>query len=134
MAEMKTILVVDDDQHMRQFASVALSHAGYEVVLAGNGLEGLATAIRLNPDLIVLDVMMPGEMDGLAVCHMLRNNQQMRMTPVLILSGLNQEVDVQAGHLYGCTDYLTKPITIRKLQSAVAALLESSVSRSSSSL
>jgi DNA-binding response OmpR family regulator len=120
----KTILVIEDDEHMRHFINVAMRYAGYEVHLAKDGSEGMAKAIRLRPDLIILDVMMPGEMDGLAVCHVLRHNEKLKRVPVLILSGLIEEIDVRAGHLYGCTEYLTKPVSIADLQNAVHTLLQ----------
>lgn len=120
----QTILVIEDDEHMRRFVNVALRYAGYEVHQAKDGAEGMAKAIRLRPDLIILDVMMPGEMDGLAVCHVIRHNENLKRVPVLILSGLIEEIDVRAGHLYGCTEYLTKPVSIADLQNAVHALLQ----------
>ena len=119
MAEMKTILVVDDDQHMRRFASVALSHAGYEVVLAGSGLEGLATAIRLKPDLIVLDVMLPGR-DGFEVLAELRKQ---RRTPVLMLTARDAVEDKVKGLTGGADDYLVKPFAFSELAARVQALL-----------
>lgn len=115
MGSKKCVVLVEDNAEMRRFVSTALQCSGYEVHESESGELGLAMAVGLEPDLVILDVMLSGCMDGLSVCHAIRINKRISRTPVLMISGLDQENDIAAGKLYGADVYLTKPISISKL-------------------
>lgn len=116
---MQRILIVDDDPHLREVVCFALERAGYETLTATNGVEALE-AHRLNqPDLIVLDVLMP-ELDGFAVCRELR---RISSVPILLLSSRDEEVDRVLGLELGADDYVGKPFSPRELVARVRANL-----------
>jgi two-component system OmpR family response regulator len=117
---MATILVVDDDAHIREVARFALSRAGYAVELATDGAAAFARIEKHAPDLVVLDVLMP-ELDGLALCRRLRAND--RRVPIVFLSSRTEETDRVLGLDLGADDYLTKPFSPRELVARVAAVL-----------
>lgn len=114
-----TILVVDDDPTVREVVSRYLSRDGHQVMERSNGMDGLAAALTENPDLVVLDLMMPG-MDGLAVCRELRRQSAV---PVIMLTALGEESDRVVGLEYGADDYVTKPFSPRELALRVAGVL-----------
>ena len=114
-----TILVVDDEESMRDMLTRYLSAEGFTVETAGDGPAALAAARRLQPDLIVLDVMLPG-MDGFEVLRRLRETSQ---AYVLMLTARAEETDKVVGLTVGADDYLTKPFSPRELAARVKALL-----------
>ena len=116
---MATILVVDDDAHLREVVQYALEREGFTVELATNGEEGLKRAGRGGVDLVVLDILMP-EMDGLEVCRRLRAGSTL---PIIFLSSRSEEVDRIVGLELGGDDYLTKPFSPRELVARVRAVL-----------
>jgi CheY-like chemotaxis protein/MinD-like ATPase involved in chromosome partitioning or flagellar assembly len=119
---MSKILVVDDDPGVLRLLEYVLSHQGYQVLTAANGIEGLRIAQQEGPELVVLDVMLPG-MDGFEVCHRLRSNSGTAGTPVLMLSAKGQESDKSAGVKVGANEYLVKPIDRVELLKTVETLL-----------
>jgi two-component system OmpR family response regulator len=125
----KTILVVDDDSHIREVIRFALSKAGLDVLEASNGEEALAIVDRGGPDLMILDITMP-EMDGLEVCRALRRRSDM---PILFLSSRTDEVDRVVGLEIGGDDYVTKPFSPRELVARVQVILKR-IGRKSSDL
>ncbi len=114
---MATLLVVDDDAHIREVARFALVRAGYAVELATDGLVAEARIARGGIDLVVLDVLMP-ELDGFALCRRLRGR-----VPVVFLSSRGEEVDRVLGLELGADDYVAKPFSPRELVARVAAVL-----------
>jgi two-component system response regulator MprA len=114
------ILVVDDDPPIRRMLARTLAAEGYEVALAGDGGEALAAVERVVPDLIVLDVAMPG-LDGLAVCRRLRRKGI--GTPVVMLTAREEVPDRVAGLDAGADDYLVKPFASEELAARIRALL-----------
>jgi len=116
----KTILVVDDDPHIRDVVIFALEKAGMKTLSAGNGTEALSCAAAQKPDLIVLDISMP-EMDGLDVCRQIRKTSDM---PVLFLSSRDEEIDKIIGLEIGGDDYVTKPFSPRELVARVNVILK----------
>ncbi|ANY81659.1 two-component system response regulator CreB [Microvirga ossetica] len=116
---MSTILVVDDDPHIRQVVCFALDKNGFSTVEASDGLMALEVAQRERPDLVVLDVAMP-EMDGTEVCRRIRKTYD---TPVIFLSSKDDEVDRIVGLEIGADDYVTKPFSPRELVARVKAVL-----------
>jgi DNA-binding response OmpR family regulator len=122
----KKILVIEDDAIASRLIEYTLGKEGYEVLLAKNGLEGISKAQSEEPDLIILDIMLPG-IDGFEVCHRLRSEPQTAHLPILMLSGKAQEIDKATGLKVGADDYVTKPAAPRELANRVKALLERKV-------
>ncbi len=119
----RTILVVDDEPDIQMVLSARLEAAGYRVETSGTGLEAL-NRIRSNPpDLVILDLMLPG-MDGFAVCAMLKRDQRYRHIPIIILSARSQPQDRQTGKDLGADAYLTKPFQPQELLGTVSRLLQ----------
>ncbi len=117
--EQRTILVVDDDQGLRELVRISLEHEGYMVIQAANGLECLSAVREQQPDLVILDVMMP-EMDGLEACSRLR---EFSHVPVLMLTAKVQSIDIITGLDKGADDYLIKPFNMDELTARIRALL-----------
>jgi two-component system, OmpR family, response regulator len=118
---MATILVVDDDAHIREVVQYTLEREGHTVVLARNGVEALERAGDSAVDLVLLDVLMP-ELDGLAVCRRLRTQRAVPL-PIIFLSSRAEEVDRVLGLELGGDDYITKPFSPRELAARVHAVL-----------
>ena len=114
-----TILVVDDEKNIVQLARLYLGNEGYRVEEANDGKQALEKARTVNPDLIVLDIMMP-EMDGLSVCKELRKTSNV---PVIILTARADDIDKIVGLEVGADDYVTKPFNPRELVARVKAVL-----------
>ncbi|UCC76286.1 MAG: response regulator transcription factor [Anaerolineales bacterium] len=123
------ILVADDELDLTSAVSYSLSHEGYKVLVASDGLEALSLARREHPDLIILDILMPG-LNGLEICRRLRRDPGMAALPVLFLTVRSDIEDQLAGWEEGCDDYLVKPFDMRELQARVRALLRRSVAAS----
>jgi Response regulators consisting of a CheY-like receiver domain and a winged-helix DNA-binding domain len=119
----KNILVVEDHPETRDLLSYHLKNAGYQVRAASNGQLGLEIAARSKPDLVLLDVMLPGGMDGLEVCRRLKQDQRTRHVPVIMLTALGDEVDRIVGLELGAEDYVAKPFSPRELLLRVKAVL-----------
>jgi len=113
------VLIVEDEPTLLDTLEYNLSRQGYQVYTAANGLTALEVARRERPDLIVLDIMLPG-MDGLEVCRTLRREMNV---PILMLTARADEVDRVVGLEVGADDYLTKPFSMRELLARVKALL-----------
>ena len=117
------VLVVDDDATIRRLLQITLETEGFTVTTAGDGMEGLRMAQEVpRPDLVLLDIMMPG-MDGLQVCHTLKNDPATRETPVVLLSAKAQSHDIELGMRVGADDYITKPPDLLDLVTRVRQLL-----------
>jgi DNA-binding response OmpR family regulator len=119
---MTAILVADDDMDIRDLVAFKLEQAGYDVVAVDNGLAALTAATENPPDLVVLDVMMPG-MSGIDVCRQLRLDQGTKALPIILLTARAQEGDVEVGFGAGADDYIVKPFSPRELVSRVEAVL-----------
>jgi DNA-binding response OmpR family regulator len=115
-----TILIVDDEYAVARGLQYALEQEGYQVTIAGSGEEALSVAGDLAPDLIVLDVRMPG-IDGFETLRRLRGDGS--KAPVLMLTARDEEMDKVIGLEMGADDYMTKPYGLRELQSRIKALL-----------
>ena len=115
----QTILVVDDEEAIAEAVRARLENEGYRVLVAYDGPQALEAAGREHPDLVVLDLMLPG-MDGLEVCAELQRD---RWVPVLMLTARTEEADKIAGFAVGADDYLTKPFSLRELAVRVRAIL-----------
>ncbi len=121
----QTLLVVDDEQDILDLVSTNLRRVGFTVVTASDGIEALEVAQKMKPDLIVLDLMLPGK-DGFAVIKELRQDSKMRRIPVLMLTAKGEVSDKIAGLEIGADDYLTKPFSPRELTLRIRAILKRS--------
>jgi DNA-binding response OmpR family regulator len=119
---MTAILVADDDMDIRDLVAFKLEQAGFDVTAVDNGLAALTAARQVLPDLVVLDVMMPG-MSGIDVCRELRGDHNTAGLPIILLTARAQEGDVQVGFGVGADDYIVKPFSPRELVSRVEAVL-----------
>ncbi|HLO17507.1 MAG TPA: response regulator transcription factor [Anaerolineales bacterium] len=118
----ESILVVEDEPALRDTLSYNLKKDGFAVEAVGDGRSALESARRLKPDLIVLDLMLP-EIDGFEVCRILRREM---ITPILMLTARDDEIDRVVGLEVGADDYLTKPFSMRELMARVKAQLRRS--------
>ena len=109
IAKPSTILVVDDAMPSAQLLQIHLQRAGYRVVLAHDGAEALAKVDSLTPDLVILDVMMPG-LDGFAICERLKADIRTKSIPVILATALNRVQDRVRGIEAGADDFLSKPL------------------------
>jgi two-component system OmpR family response regulator len=116
---MAKILVVDDELNIAETLKYNLVREGYEVTLSGDGRQALEIARREKPDLVILDLMLPG-MNGLDICRTLR---QTSTVPILMLTAKEEEVDKILGLELGADDYMTKPFSLRELVARVRAML-----------
>ena len=119
----KKILVVDDDAELVELISFNLKQAGHSVGTASNGVDAIKKARSLEPDLIVLDVMMP-ELDGFAVCEILRRDSSTATVPILMLTALSSELGRLAGLGSGASEFITKPFSPRVLVQRIEELLQ----------
>jgi two-component system alkaline phosphatase synthesis response regulator PhoP len=114
-----TVLIVEDDPYAMELVKVYLSHDGHDVLTAGDGINGLRLAREAHPDILVLDLMLPG-MDGLEVCRTIREESAV---PIIMLTARVEEEDRLAGLNLGADDYVTKPFSPRELAARVKAVL-----------
>jgi DNA-binding response OmpR family regulator len=121
-ADQPVILAADDDEDILQLVSFRLGRSGYRVLQAHDGEEAVALALEHEPDLAVLDVMMP-KMDGFEVVRRLRAEEATKTMPIIMLTARAQDTDVQGGFEAGANDYLRKPFSPKELRTRVQALL-----------
>jgi CheY-like chemotaxis protein len=116
------VLIVDDEPHIVLSLEFLLERAGYETASAGDGDEALALVRRLRPDVVLLDIMMPGR-NGYAVCQAIKSDPGLRAIPVIMLSAKGQEVEIRKGLELGAAAYVTKPFGNAEVLEAVRAAL-----------
>jgi len=116
------ILVVEDNPDILELVAYNLEAQGYEVVRAMTGENGLSQAARAEPDLVILDVMLPG-INGLDVCRKLKQQEATRFLPVILLTAKSEDTDIISGLELGADDYITKPFSPKVLIARVRALL-----------
>ena len=115
------ILVVDDEKDIVDLISFNLQKEGYEVLIAHNGEEALELLKHTRPDLITLDLMLPG-MQGLEVCREIRKNPELALIPIIMITAKSSEIDRIIGLEMGADDYLSKPFSIRELTARISVL------------
>lgn len=120
---MKRILVVDDNADIRKLIRMTLEFDDYEIHEAGDGMLGLHLARAVAPELVLLDVMMPGEMDGLQVCEAIKADPALHGVKVVLLTARGQAGDVEAGIVAGADDYLVKPFSPLLLSDTIESML-----------
>ncbi len=119
------LLIVDDQPEIRNLLALTLDADNYELHHANNWVTALAMTRAIKPDLVLLDVMMPGEFDGLEVCRRIKSDPELSSTTVMIISARSQVADRQKGMESGADDYLTKPFSPLALMEKVSTLLAS---------
>ena len=118
----RTILIIEDEQHINDILAIQLGKEGYKTISAFDGVQGLDMALNENPDLILLDVMLPG-MDGWEICKKVRERSNV---PIIMLTAREDEVDKILGLELGADDYITKPYSTRELTARIKANLRRS--------
>jgi two-component system phosphate regulon response regulator PhoB len=120
---MKRVLIVEDQADIRKLIRMTLEFEPYEIHEAANGTDGLQMAIAVQPDLILLDVMMPGDLDGLQVCARVRALPALQATRVVLLTARGQTQDRDAGQQAGADEYLIKPFSPLQLIETIERLM-----------
>jgi two-component system phosphate regulon response regulator PhoB len=116
------ILIIEDERGLTEILSYNFHREGYDTIIAHDGQEGLRKAQMLLPDLILLDIMLPG-IDGLEVCRQLRAGKQTAKIPIMMLTAKSEEMDQVVGFTVGADDYVVKPFNVKILLQRVRALL-----------
>lgn len=125
MHRKRRVLIVDDEDNIRRLLAYSLGKAGYDVEEAKNGAEAVEAALRILPDLIVLDIMMP-VMDGNEVVMRLKSDPMTEAVPIIMLTAKASDADKVKGLDIGADDYITKPFSVNELMARVRALLRRS--------
>lgn len=120
------ILVVDDEEDILELVNYNLSKDGYRTCCVGTGEQALKTAKAQIPDLVILDLMLPG-LDGLEICKILKGDPKTRQIPIIMLTAKGEEADIVTGLELGADDYITKPFSPRVLSARVKAVLRRKV-------
>lgn len=116
------LLIADDNQQNCELLDAYLASEGYEILFARDGMETLEMVEQQQPDLILLDIMMP-KLSGYEVCERLRQNEDTRTIPILMVTALNEQGDIEKAVNAGCDDFLTKPVNRLELKIRVRSLL-----------
>jgi DNA-binding response OmpR family regulator len=117
----KKILIVDDSRTALMMTAMLLSKASFDLITAANGEEGIAKAVAERPDIILLDVVMPG-LTGFDVCRRLRADERTRSTPIIMLTTRGEQDNVETGFVAGCSEYMTKPVNGPELLAKISDL------------
>ena len=125
----KIILVIEDQPEIRKLICMTMDYDGFEVHEAENGDSGLRMVKALRPNIVLLDVMMPGQLDGIQVCERIRADPEIAHIPVVLLTARGQQSDLEAGRRAGCDAYLTKPFSPLQLIETVEQLTTTEPSR-----
>jgi len=125
MKDKKTVLIVEDEEDLRDIVIYNLEREGYKTIGVESGEEGLERAIALKPNLILLDLMLPG-MNGMDVCRQLKQNDSTKKIPIIMVSAKGEEADIVSGLELGADDYVTKPFSPRILLARVSSVLRRS--------
>ena len=120
---MATVVIAEDDRDIRELVELILQEDGYTTVPVSDGLGALTACRATHPDVVLLDVSMPGELTGLEVCRRIRSDEDLGGVRVMLLTARAREEDVNAGYAAGADDYLVKPFTPRELTRRIEELL-----------
>ncbi|HNS93054.1 MAG TPA: response regulator [Thauera sp.] len=123
------LLVVEDQPEIRKLICMTMDYDGFEVHEADNGDTGLRMVKALRPHIVLLDVMMPGQLDGIQVCERIRADPEIAHIPVVMLTARSQQTDLEAGRRAGCNAYLTKPFSPLQLIETVERLAAAETGR-----
>jgi len=116
------VLIADDNEQNRELLDAYLADEGYEILMANDGKETMDVVASSEPDLILLDIMMP-RMSGYEVCEQIKSNSDTQAIPVLMVTALNEMGDIEKAVNAGCDDFLTKPVNQLELKTRVRSLL-----------
>jgi two-component system, OmpR family, phosphate regulon response regulator PhoB len=122
---MQTILIIEDERDLADLLAFNLEQEGYRTVIATDGIGGLEAALRVLPDLVLLDLMLPGLL-GTEVCKRLKKSERTSQIPVVMLTAKGEEIDKVVGFEVGADDYVVKPFSTRELLMRVRAVLRRS--------
>ena len=122
----KKILLVDDSSTILMMEKFILRNDPYVLITASNGEEAVQKAVTLQPDLILLDVIMP-RMNGFEACRRIRENEASKHIPIIMVTTRGEAANVETGWVSGCTDYVTKPINSTELLAKVRSLLDAAM-------
>jgi two-component system phosphate regulon response regulator PhoB len=122
MTNTQHILCIEDEVDIQEIIAYNLRRAGYKLTLASDGINGLALAQTQTPDLILLDIMLPG-LSGMQVCERLKADLKTQLIPIIMLSARSEEVDVISGLTHGADDYITKPFSQAELLARIKVAL-----------
>ena len=120
---MHTILIIEDESNIRELLSYNLTNHNFHVLQAEDGLQGIDMVMKEKPDLILLDLMLPGK-NGMDICRELR--EKGNQTPIIILTAKNNDIDKVMGLEFGADDYMTKPFSVHELLARIKAVLRRS--------
>ena len=123
------LLVVEDQPEIRKLICMTMDYDGFEVHEADNGDTGLRMVKALRPHIVLLDVMMPGQLDGIQVCERIRADPEIAHIPVVMLTARSQQTDLEAGRRASCNAYLTKPFSPLQLIETVERLAAAETGR-----
>lgn len=121
----QNILIIEDDRDLAELISCNLEEAGYRTLVVGDGQKGLKAVLRYQPDLLLLDVMLPG-MEGTEICSVIRKNHKLKELPIIFLTARHEEGDRVMGLELGADDYVVKPFSVRELLLRIQAVLRRS--------
>lgn len=121
---MRKILIVEDEPDIIDIFKVAMDYGPYELLTATRGLQALDIAIREMPDLILLDIMMPGPVDGFEVCRRLKSFDETKDIYIIMVTAKGMEVDIQTGFEAGADEYIVKPFKIMPLMRKIDSLFD----------
>ena len=122
METVKKVLVVDDDPYILMSLEFLMKKNGYEVMIARNGTEALLTVEQQNPDLVLLDIMMP-DVDGYEICKYIKASAKLKSAKVVFMSAKTKETDLQKGYDLGAALYIIKPFSTRVLVKQIQELM-----------
>lgn len=122
----ETILIIEDEHDIRELISYTLENEGYKVYKAPDGISGIELSRKNNPDLILLDIMLP-DIDGLEVCRKIKRDETINDIPVIMLTAKSEDSDVISGLELGAEDYITKPFSPRVLVARLRAVLRRNI-------
>jgi DNA-binding response OmpR family regulator len=120
---MKKILIVDDEEKVRKLVEVTLSVGDLEILHAASGDEALSVVRESRPELILLDVMMPGKLDGLDVCKILKKDPETKDIYIIMLTAKGQQADKESGFASGADEYFVKPFSPMELMDKIDSIL-----------
>jgi len=118
-----TVVIAEDDRDIRELVELILQEDGYTTVPVSDGLGALTACRATHPDVVLLDVSMPGELTGLEVCRRIRSDEDLGGVRVMLLTARAREEDLNSGYAAGADDYLVKPFTPRELTRRIEELL-----------
>jgi len=120
---MKKILIIEDEKNIILLLKMFLEHNGFEVFTAGNGFDGIKIAQESNPDLILLDIVLPG-INGYLVCKNLKEDEKTKGIPIIVISARTSKDDIEKIFSFGAQDYIAKPFSLPQIKKSILKYLQ----------